>query len=141
MTLMRSLSPARRRKVAQIRHALAQSDAQLHHLMKTLDAYELDARQSASTAVRPERIHTLDLIHLEMMSAVARLEELNTGLLAQEDIRRGLLAAAQGYTAWSYALSQKDLAEIAAAQARVKRHFDNAADLGERGATRLDRGV
>jgi len=141
MSPSRSLSPEKRQKIAQIKEALGKSDRHLHVYMVRLDQLDRSAKQDATRDLSAQRIQILDNIHDELMRALQRLGALSTGLGAQEDLRKALIDAAAGYAAWSFALSERNLSEIANARARVQRHFDAAADHGERGTSRLKRGI
>jgi hypothetical protein len=141
MRSTRGLGPDRRRKVAQIKHALAQSDGVLHAQMVRLDGLQSAASKDATGTVSAAWLRTLSAIHDELLAAVARVGALDTGLRAQEDLRRALIARAAGFEAWRYALASQNLSEITAARMRLQRHFADAAAHGERAAARLKRGV
>ncbi len=141
MTLNRSLSAAKRQKIALIKEALGKSDHHLHIYMVRLDELDRSARQHPTQDLSSQRVRVLDNIHEELLRALYRLGALNTGLHAQEDLRKALIDSAAGYAAWSFALSSRNLNEIANARVRLQRHFDAAADYGERGASRLERGT
>ena len=141
MTLSRSLSAEKRHKVALIKEALGKSDHRLHTYMVRLDQLDRSAKHDATQDLSGQRIRILDNIHDELLRALQRLGALNTGLRAQEDLRKALIDSAAGYAAWSFALGSRNLTEIANAQARLQRHFDAAADHGERGTSRLERGT
>jgi len=141
MTAIRPLSPETRHKIAQIKEALAKSDAPMHGYMTSLDQLDRSAKNDPTRDVSGPRVRVLDKIHDELMRALQRLGALDTGLRAQDDLRKALINSAAGYAAWSYALGSQNLREISAAQARVQTHFDKAADYGERGAANLERGI
>jgi hypothetical protein len=141
MTLNRSLSAEKRHQIALIREALGKSDGHLHRYMLGLDQLDRSAKQDPTRDVSSQQVRILDNIHDELLRALQRLGALNTGLRAQEDLRKALIDAAAGYAAWSFALGSRNLTEITNARARVQRHFDAAADYGERGTSRLERGT
>jgi hypothetical protein len=137
----RSVSLEKRHRIAQIKEALGKSDRHLHVYMVRLDQLNRSAKQDATRDLSAQRIQILDNIHDELLRALQRLGALTTGLGAQEDLRKALIDAAAGYAAWSFALSERNPSEITNARARVQRHFDAAADHGERGTSRLERGI
>ena len=137
----RPLSPERRHKVAQIREALGKSDRVLHEYMSQLDRLEQSERSNSTRDVSAQRIRTLEHIHDELSRGLRRLGALETGLRAQQELRKALIASAAGYAAWSFALQSRNPTEIAAAQARMKRHFDTGADHAGHGASYLERGI
>ena len=141
MTLNRSLSAEKRHKIALIREALGKSDGHLHSYMVRLDQLDRSAKQDVTRDVSSQQVRILDNIHDELLRSLQRLGALNTGLHAQEDLRKALIDTAAGYAAWSFAMSSRNLSEIASSQARMHRHFDAAADYGERGTSRLERGI
>ena len=141
MTHARGLPPERRAKIAQIKRALAPSDRPLHRYMRQLDQIDLSAGKDPTLDVSAQQIHVLEKIRNETLRARDRLGALDTGLRAQEDLRKALIASAAGYAAWSFALVSTKASEITSAQQRLKRHFAEAADHSERAASHLERGI
>lgn len=141
MTRTRTLSRKKQRKISEIKHALAQSDTALHDHMVSLDTFERTARSKGDGYVSPQWVRTLEKIQNEKLRAAARLRALDTGLRAQDDLRRALTASAAGFGAYARALGSSDPAQIAAAGDLVRRSFQAAATHGERGLSRLERGV
>jgi hypothetical protein len=141
ITRKRSLSPEKARKVARIKAALAQSDSAIHDHMISLDTFERSAKRAGTGRVSGEWLRTFDKLQAELSRARARLADLNTGLRAENDLRRSLRDTAAAVGAWRITMGSSDSAEIAAASARMARLFDSAAAHGERGAARLERGV
>jgi hypothetical protein len=137
---MSPLSPGRQHKVHQIKAALGGSDAAMHHLFSQLDGFEASAKKTKTGNVSAAWLATLDKIREELLSARDRLDNLNTGLHAQGSLRRSLIATAAGVAAWRFALGSKNDKEIAAAQGRMQRHFQDASYWGRRGAIYLKQG-
>lgn len=137
---MSPLSPDQQRKVHQITTALGESDRAIHHLFTKLDAFESSAKTSKTGNVSTAWLATLDKIRAELLRARDRLDGLNTGLHAQASLRKSLIQTAAGVAAWRFALGSKDQKEIAAAEARMQHHFNDAAYWGKRGAIYLKQG-
>ena len=141
MTRRRGLSSKQHDEIAQIKEAVGKSDASLHHYAVTLDQFDRTAERNPGRDLSAQRARVLNEIHRELLHASRRLEALNTGLQAQEDLRQALIASAAGYATWSSALGSRDVNVIATARARMRRQFASAADHGERGVSHLAKGV
>jgi hypothetical protein len=141
VNLKRSLSGEQRDKIDQIKHALDESDRALHRSMVRLDHVDRLAKQRPTENLSAQESQVLDEIRGEVLRALQRLDALDTGLLAQEDLRAALIDMAAAYAAWSSALRSRNPGEIDRLRARMHSHFSAAGKLGERGASRLGRGV
>ena len=141
MTAHRRFTAKQRREIALIEEALGKSDARLHRYARSLAQFDRTAARESMPDLSAQRARILDKIRSELLEALQRLGAIDTGLHAQEDLRQALIASAAGYAAWSFALNSQNFSEIAAARTRMQRHFDVAVDHGERGASRLAKGV
>lgn len=135
-----ALTPDQRRKIAEIKAALATSDRRVRDHFFSLDTFERSAKKYKSGLVSGTWIDTLTKLHTELLSARNRLDDLHTGLSAQVLLRRSLTDAVAAIAAWRTALASSDPQVIGAAITRMQNRFAAAESNGKRGAFYLERG-
>lgn len=136
----RHLTSGQRRKIREIRQALAASDRAVHDHASGLDVFEGSARAKQSGYVGPPWTDTLAKLRTELLHARDRLDKLHTGLRAQDLLRTSLIQGAAAIAAWQFALESSDVNEIVAARRRMRDHFLKAEQAGTLGAKYLKDG-
>jgi hypothetical protein len=137
---MRPLSQDQRHRVRQIEAALGGADQAVRDHLSKLDKFERSAMQSATGNVSIGWLQDLDELRTELLGARDRLSKLDTGLRAQDHLRKSLVQVAAGIAAWRFALGSSDPREIAAARVRMRDHFAAAETDGKQGASDLKQG-
>lgn len=137
---MNELSPQQKRKVDQITEALEKSGSAVYDHFISLDTFERSVRRSTTGRISGEWIKTFTKLRKELLRARDRLDELETGLLAQRQLRKALTQSAAAVEAWQDAMDSDDVKAITAARKRMSHHFDLAAELGTKAAANLEKG-
>ncbi|MGI8711630.1 MAG: hypothetical protein ACR2NR_00270 [Solirubrobacteraceae bacterium] len=137
---MSPLSQDQQDRVRKIEAAVGESDRAVRDHLSSLDAFERSAVQSATGNVSIGWLQDLDQLRTELLGARDRLDNLNTGLRAQDYLRKSLIETAAGVAAWRFALGSSDPREIAAARVRMRDHFAAAEIDGMQGASDLKQG-
>ncbi len=134
------LSPDQKRKVAEIKAALAKSDHAVHDHFYSLDTFERSARKARSGRIGVGWPETVGKLRAEMLRARDRLDALDTGLRAQHELRASLTDFAAGFEAWERGLNSGRVSVIEQEAIAMQRHFAQATARGKAGVSHLAKG-
>lgn len=134
------LTADQKRKVRLIELALAKSDTRVRDHFRSLDVFERSYRKSTSGRISVAWVETLDKLRKELLRAKARLDDLNTGLQAERQLRLALRETALAVAAWRDGMATNDVAAIDRYLERMDRHFAKAERYGRHASVSLKRG-
>ena len=144
-----SLTPEKKRKVALIAAALKKSANPIEDHLRSIHAFETGAMNSSRglggysgdiAKYTPEWPATIRKLRDEFRRVRDRLDQLNTGLVAERLLAKSFGEVAAAADDWARGMSSNDKTEIMRLRESMKAHWTRAGTLGNAGFKALDQG-
>jgi hypothetical protein len=142
-TSRKLLSPAKRRKVAQIKAGLAgtkRGNTALRDHFHTIDILAKSAMKARSGRVNNEWLVRIEKIALELRRVRDEFAHVDTGLRAERNLRSALSNTIVGVDAWRAAMGSDDARLIDAKRKVMAEHFGRAHVHARQGLSDLKNG-